>query len=725
MILFLAFGFAMVVLATPADSVDVSLLKYADYREQVIRKPLLERALADSTLSVGMRTLTQASLYFQNEKYDSALVLYRAHQKDIPDIEGHVLMRMARCALELGLGDSARAILLSTTSQVKNRPWWEQADRILSESILRDSNFTVAQRLDSVVVRIKAKPGDAYLAWLRLKQGMLLQEQGNLLEAQNSYVAALGNSDYRGSALDALMELKPKIGYPKSTWALSETILKLCKSGQNQECVDWADSLFMRPDLSGGVRNSLLAAQATALQGQEKLDSAAVRFKWLLDSVELRPGWMQSLMRIHRKLKRTKEADRLDSLFRKEFPYSPENANNLWVSALELEQEGRYVESFLEYSELMDPRFGRNQRRQWAPFKMGLLWYKQEMYQEALHVLVAPTKNAEFLWPQAAAMFFRAECFLKLKQDSAARSEYLTTIRTFPLSWYGHRARVRLVENKLLDSSQVPWVKVFEASQAKTLEWIRRKISRNKRLEDAGTDRIHMIELLLQTGFEKEGRVVLSKSINAFGRRPDFLFEAGQMLMRNGEPGESFRMARDFLEVANRQWFNDMPRPVAELMYPMPSPWIEPARAFVKPPVDPFLLFGVMRQESIFVPDISSPVGARGLMQIMPQTGSTLAKAEGIKGYNVDLLYNPVMAIRLGSRYLNDLLLEYGGDPVYTLANYNAGPKPAKRWQEGNKGKLLDLAVEDISYWETREYVKKVMGNYWTYQAIYGKESRE
>ncbi|HSQ42487.1 MAG TPA: transglycosylase SLT domain-containing protein [Fibrobacteraceae bacterium] len=697
----------------------MSMLRYEDYREQVIRKPLLEAAMSDSTQEEGVRNLAKASLFFRANQYDSAYALYRAHQKDIPQVEGQLLMRASRCALELGWPDTARALLMSKPSMVKNRPWWEQTDRLILESILRDSVFSDSAKLDSVSARIGAKPRTSYLAWLNLQQGQLWLQLQVPDSAQASFLRALESRDWRDSALAQLNLLANKIGYPKSTLERTRVVLNLCNAGQDQKCVQEVDSLLTRPDLPAEKRTVLWASQAAALQGMKKLDSAAVRYRWLLDSVELRPGWLQSLMRISRKLRRTREADQLDSLFQQQFPYSSENANNLWVKALELEQDESYVESFLEYAHLKDQKFGRNLRRQWAPFRMGLVWYKQGLFEEAAQVLAEPAHDPSFAWPQAASLLFRGECYWALRQDSAARQAYLATVQAFPLSWYAHRARMRLQETGLLDSAQVPWMQILDLSDSQSVVWLRKHMKRNRRLEKGCDERIQLIQLLYRTGFEDEARSLLQRSINAFGRRVDFLFEAGRMLELVGETGESFRMARLLLEIADRHWFYEMPRPVAELVYPLPEHWMDVAREYVKTPLDPYFLFGVMRQESIFVPNITSPVGARGLMQIMPSTGRTLAKAEHIRGFRDELLYNPVMSIRLGSRYLADLLLDYGGDPVYALANYNAGPGPAKRWQNANEGKSLDLAVEDISYWETREYVKKVMGNYWTYQAIY------
>jgi len=106
-------------------------------------------------------------------------------------------------------------------------------------------------------------------------------------------------------------------------------------------------------------------------------------------------------------------------------------------------------------------------------------------------------------------------------------------------------------------------------------------------------------------------------------------------------------------------------------------------------------------------------------LQIMPATGRMLAKQEGLTNFDASQLYNAYLNIRLGIRYLVDLKAEYKDDYMYVLGNYNAGPKPTRRWQAAGAGLPWDIRAEDISYWETRDYVKRVMGNYWIYQEIY------
>ena len=106
----------------------------------------------------------------------------------------------------------------------------------------------------------------------------------------------------------------------------------------------------------------------------------------------------------------------------------------------------------------------------------------------------------------------------------------------------------------------------------------------------------------------------------------------------------------------------------------------------------------------------------------VPYTGEPLARAEGMDWYETALLANPLVALRLSARYLRDLWKTWDGDPRWVLAEYNAGPGPTKRWAKELGGLDWDVAAEQVSYWETRDYVKRVMGNYWTYQAAWEGE---
>lgn len=121
------------------------------------------------------------------------------------------------------------------------------------------------------------------------------------------------------------------------------------------------------------------------------------------------------------------------------------------------------------------------------------------------------------------------------------------------------------------------------------------------------------------------------------------------------------------------------------------------------------LLYAISRQESALYPLAQSPVGARGLMQLMPATAKETAAKLGVPYRNEQQLFDPTMNIRLGSAYLKRLLDVYDGNRILAAAAYNAGPGRVKRWREQSTNKPMDVWVESIPYKETRNYVQNVL----------------
>lgn len=134
------------------------------------------------------------------------------------------------------------------------------------------------------------------------------------------------------------------------------------------------------------------------------------------------------------------------------------------------------------------------------------------------------------------------------------------------------------------------------------------------------------------------------------------------------------------------------------------------------------LVLGLIRQESSFDPQAVSGAGAIGLMQLLPSTGKRMAQRLGLSEPD---LTNPKLNVRLGCHYLNKHLEEFCGHWVPTIASYNAGPKPVRRWIEhrGHPPALEDLDgivrwIEMIPYGETRNYVQYVLANHEVYHHL-------
>lgn len=134
--------------------------------------------------------------------------------------------------------------------------------------------------------------------------------------------------------------------------------------------------------------------------------------------------------------------------------------------------------------------------------------------------------------------------------------------------------------------------------------------------------------------------------------------------------------------------------------------------------VDPELVYSIMREESGYRPKVVSPVGARGLLQIMRETGTLLAGRAGRDDFEVDDLFDPAMNIELGSFYLAELSRRFPRRISASIASYNAGPKVVADWVEGDS-RPDDEWVESIPYSQTRSYVKRVMRSLQAYRLLY------
>lgn len=134
--------------------------------------------------------------------------------------------------------------------------------------------------------------------------------------------------------------------------------------------------------------------------------------------------------------------------------------------------------------------------------------------------------------------------------------------------------------------------------------------------------------------------------------------------------------------------------------------------------VEAAFVYGLIRQESRFITDARSGVGASGLMQVMPATARWTARRLGIP-YSQDMITDKATNLRIGTGYLKLVLDDFGGSQAMAAAAYNAGPNRPRRWREGP---VMEVAAwaESIPFNETRDYVKKVLSNASYYAALIG-----
>lgn len=154
------------------------------------------------------------------------------------------------------------------------------------------------------------------------------------------------------------------------------------------------------------------------------------------------------------------------------------------------------------------------------------------------------------------------------------------------------------------------------------------------------------------------------------------------------------------------------------VFYPLPHQEIVQAAAG-EHAVDPYLVFAIIRAESKYQTGAESPVGAKGLMQIMPETGAWIADQKGMEGFDTEDLHKPEINIGFGCWYINNLEIEFKGNIPLTVAAYNAGRGKVEQWLADGTWNGDPEQMERIPFPETRQYVKNVLKNYEAYKAIY------
>jgi soluble lytic murein transglycosylase len=228
---------------------------------------------------------------------------------------------------------------------------------------------------------------------------------------------------------------------------------------------------------------------------------------------------------------------------------------------------------------------------------------------------------------------------------------------------------------------------------------------------DSVAERVRTLQLL---GMDVEARFELEALAARGERSNDEAPAVAQALSALGEPSRALRLA---LRVIDRD--ANAPRAVYRLAYPVlhADALLESSR---RAGLDPALVAGLIRQESTWNPRAVSPVGARGLMQIMPSVGASLASGRRYPVWNTALLFEPDVSLQLGTAHLAASMRGDRASPARALAAYNAGGSRVTRWSRRPGVADPELFTEWIPYTETRDYVRIVQRNAEVYRSIYG-----
>ncbi|HEU4931262.1 MAG TPA: transglycosylase SLT domain-containing protein [Pyrinomonadaceae bacterium] len=202
-------------------------------------------------------------------------------------------------------------------------------------------------------------------------------------------------------------------------------------------------------------------------------------------------------------------------------------------------------------------------------------------------------------------------------------------------------------------------------------------------------------------------------------RGPDEDYTVAVLSLRAGIANRAVRFGEQVWKTVPADFVIELaPREMVQLLYPTPF-----RESLLKHTgsrsVDPRFVLSIARQESRFQTDAKSVAAARGMMQFIASTANEIAAQVKLNNFNQDDLYNADTAILFGSQYLANLFQQFPNQPQAVAGSYNGGADNLARWIARSRANEADRYVPEIGFTQTKDYVYKVMANYWTYQRLY------
>jgi soluble lytic murein transglycosylase len=349
------------------------------------------------------------------------------------------------------------------------------------------------------------------------------------------------------------------------------------------------------------------------------------------------------------------------------------------------------------YTRMVD-RFPSGAHAERAAWKAGWWAYRQKNFQETVRVFergaaAFPRSDYRPSW-----LYWTARSYEQMGETSRAVERYRLTITDYLNTYYGRLSSKRL-----------------EAlHEATVTQGVRRALI----APPAPPANAATITRLIETGLYRPALNELQYAQKVWGDSPALQATIAHVHNKMG----NLRLGINAMRRAYPQFMaaggEELPREILEVIFPLDYWPLLKGNAQAHG-LDPFIVVALAAQESTFDAQIRSPANAIGLMQFIPATGRRYAKKLGIRNFSERSLENPEIAARLGTTYIAEMYQRFGGYH-FALAGYNAGEHRVAQWNSEAPGLPQDEWIDNIPFFETQNYVKRILGTAEDYRRLYG-----
>lgn len=380
-----------------------------------------------------------------------------------------------------------------------------------------------------------------------------------------------------------------------------------------------------------------------------------------------------------------------------------EQARIQWLSGVWAEGENAIQQAARAYEEAYRTADRSGIKRD-ALWRLGWLHYQQGVWEDAVQAFDSLAVTGPGHHWQNRAHYWKARSLERMGKADEAETVYGQVAAEWPMTYYGQLSESRL---------RHPRPAGRQPRENRTTPVMNGPASSAFRINAHFQKATELSKL----GLRQEALEELLAVKRHYHDQPQTIYALARHMLELGDFEVPIVIAKRYFREPLERRRISFDSPLWRMAYP--TGYMPQIRRYAASHVPPFLVAGIIREESLYNPRALSPVGAMGLMQLMPETANRIARRLGLDPVNREDLLHADLNVRLGVDYVAQLLRDYQGNLIRAVAAYNAGPKAVSRWIVRFGDRDPDEFVELISYRETRRYVKRVLTSYRIYQAIH------
>ena len=683
-------------------------------KEQVLTLKLerLQRLTERFPSTIWAKRAGLLSGVLQIERNPAAAIQFlRGAQRDFPVLDDYIRLWIGEAQLNLGEAKEAAVLLESIPMAVPDSNILTKAAYRTGEAWYQASSCPEATNWFNKAIVLNDKESSAPQAFLR--RGACLLRNNSIAEGRETLRQLWVRFPYAPEAKEAETLLASNLGGEQWSVQTAERFSRAqAYLGQafHAEAIEEFKK-FLAADPHSPRRPEAKLKLGIAQVRLKQYDQARETFRALakesgsesqeasvwLARVHLRQGQGDKLLEAARALSSSSLS-------------AEQKGQIILFAGIWLEDQKQFDEAIVRYRQVAKNGEPASQREE-GQWRVGWVYYRTGRYREAAETLRVLTEqhDSEFE-PQALYWMGRAA---EQSQQSDAGNFYRKLCQVYRYTYYCQLARERMTSS---NGQELPLEAAASTVEpARSPEPTQPVVTRADIEQQTAYRRAIELKLL---GLDADAAHEVAVLTDRYSRDPDVLIAFSTMLNEVGAYHHALRLARARFRDQLERTGGTVAQSLWNVAYPtglLPTIKLQGAKG-----VDPYLIAAIIREESQYDVKAVSRVGAIGLMQVMPSTANNIAQRVGLPAVGREDLFDQETNIRIGVRYVEQLLEQFSGNLVYTIASYNAGPIAVGNWISQNRGLNQDEFVELIPYQETRQYVKRVLRSYREYVRLGG-----